>query len=282
MIARAARSARRSLRARRVELVLTDCDGVLTDGTVYCSARRRGAAALLPPGRDGLRAAAGGRPGTRPSSPGSARPSSPGAPSKLGVPLHAGVNDKVALVAQLLEERRPDHRRGGLHRRRRERPVESCSECGRTGLTGAPADAEPPVRAVAHFVSARPGGQRRLPRIRRGHPGAPRAAGSSPSGRRGGRHEVERQQQSDPHRQPLGGGEPPGIRHRRDRHQPQRLARAGQAHDRRGGAGRRRRGQVPEAHPRALRTPRSVERRARHAVGPHDATSTTATRSSSA
>ena len=56
----------------------------------------------------------------------------------------------------------------------------------------------------------------------------------------------------------------------RDRHQPQRLARHRQAADRRRGAGRRRRGEVPEAHAGDVRAPRPVEHRARHALGPHD------------
>ena len=78
------------------------------------------------------------------------------------------------------------------------------------------------------------------------------------------------------------GSWPSGLRHRRDRHQPQRRPGQCAGPDRPGRGRRLRRRQVPEAHARDLHPARPVGHRAGHPVGPDDATSTTGTGSSSA
>ena len=80
----------------------------------------------------------------------------------------------------------------------------------------------------------------------------------------------------------VGGRRTARLRDRRDRHQPQRLRRDRQAAHRRRRAGRLRRGQVPEAHARAVRAARPVGHRARHALGAHDLHRLPPARSSSA
>lgn len=145
------------LRARRIALLLTDCDGVLTDGTIYCSSD--GEELLRFSRRDGmgfelLRAA--GIPAaivTRERSAIVARRA-----YKLGVPVHSGVQDKAALFARLLEQQRLTAAEVAyIGDDVNDLPV--LRAVAGSGLTGAPGDAEPVVREVAHFVSTRPGGQ---------------------------------------------------------------------------------------------------------------------------
>jgi 3-deoxy-D-manno-octulosonate 8-phosphate phosphatase (KDO 8-P phosphatase) len=144
-------------RAGRVGLVLTDCDGVLTDGTVYCSAI--GEELLRFSRRDGmgvelLRAAhIETAIVTRERSPIVERRA-----EKLAVRLYAGVRDKRELLAQILAE----HGRGADQVAYIGDDLNDYAvlrEVGVLGLTGAPSDAEPVIREAVHFVSARAGGQ---------------------------------------------------------------------------------------------------------------------------
>jgi 3-deoxy-D-manno-octulosonate 8-phosphate phosphatase (KDO 8-P phosphatase) len=144
-------------RARRVRLVLTDCDGVLTDGTVYVS--ELGEALKRFSLRDGMGVerlrAAGIETAivTRERSPIVARRA-----EKLRLRLHfEGVLDKAAELPRILAAAGcgkdevayigDDVNDLGILR-----------EVGRQGLTGSPFDAlEPVPRAVHHVCRARGG-----------------------------------------------------------------------------------------------------------------------------
>jgi 3-deoxy-D-manno-octulosonate 8-phosphate phosphatase (KDO 8-P phosphatase) len=150
-------TAEAAARARRLRLVLTDCDGVLTDGTVYYSAD--GEALKRFSLRDGM-----GVERLREADIETAivtRERSPIVASrarKLGIPVFEGVRDKRTLVALLQQEQGiaadqlgfigDDVNDLGL-----------LQELAGQGLTAAPADAEPPVAAVVHLRCQRPGGQ---------------------------------------------------------------------------------------------------------------------------
>ena len=143
-------------RARRITHVLTDCDGVLTDGTVYCSAA--GEELLRFSRRDGMGVQRLREAGitcaivTRERSPIVAARA-----EKLGLVVHAGIDDKRTwLVAWLVEQ--------GLHAAQVAyigddvNDLEITAAIAPHGLTGAPGDAEPEVTRVVHFVSGRCGG----------------------------------------------------------------------------------------------------------------------------
>lgn len=143
-------------RARRLKLVLTDCDGVLTDAGVYYSAE--GEALKRFSVRDGM---------------GVARLSERGIATaivtqetsaivraradKLGIVAHLGVADKAAALDAIVERAGlaiddvayigDDVNDLGVVRRVAER-----------GLTAAPADAVPEILAVAHFRAPSAGG----------------------------------------------------------------------------------------------------------------------------
>jgi 3-deoxy-D-manno-octulosonate 8-phosphate phosphatase (KDO 8-P phosphatase) len=144
-------------RARRVRLLATDCDGVLTDGAVYCSAG--GEELLRFSRRDGMafellrEAGVDAAIITRERSPIVERRA-----QKLGVPVYAGVRDKRAVLAQLLMERRLDtsevaYMGDDIN------DLAVLREVAAAGLAGAPRDAEPAISELVHFVSARVGGQ---------------------------------------------------------------------------------------------------------------------------
>jgi 3-deoxy-D-manno-octulosonate 8-phosphate phosphatase (KDO 8-P phosphatase) len=146
-----------SERARRIQLVLTDCDGVLTDGGVYYGSQ--GEAWRRFNVRDGMgveRLRNGGIATaicTRETSASIALRS-----EKLRLPwLFLGVQDKGAHLAAIL-------RTTGL-------PLEALAYIGDDvndlglleaigghGLTGCPADAMPEVVAVCHYVCSARGG----------------------------------------------------------------------------------------------------------------------------
>jgi len=144
-------------RARQITLLLSDCDGVLTDGSVWCSAD--GEELVRFSRRDGLGfelvRAAGIETAivTREPSAITLRRA-----DKLRVPLHAAVRDKRDFLVRLLREQR-------------RRPAEvayigddvndlpALMEVAPHGLTAAPLDAEPSVAEAVHFLSGRPGGQ---------------------------------------------------------------------------------------------------------------------------
>lgn len=143
-------------RARQLRFLLTDCDGVLTDGTVYYSSA--GEDLLRFSRRDGMGVERLKNAGvevaivTRERSPIVARRA-----EKLGIQVFSGIRDKAAWVNTFLIEagRRTDELAYigddvndlGL--------IEAIAP---EGLTGAPADAEASVLAAVHFVSTRPGG----------------------------------------------------------------------------------------------------------------------------
>jgi 3-deoxy-D-manno-octulosonate 8-phosphate phosphatase (KDO 8-P phosphatase) len=143
-------------RAARTRLVLTDCDGVLTDGGVYVS--ERGEELKRFSLRDGMgveRLRAAGVATvivSRERSPIVARRA-----EKLGVRVFEGVLDKVAALPGILAECRATadvaaYIGDDLN------DLAVMVAVAATGLTAAPADAEPQVLAVAHLTCARAGG----------------------------------------------------------------------------------------------------------------------------
>jgi 3-deoxy-D-manno-octulosonate 8-phosphate phosphatase (KDO 8-P phosphatase) len=144
-----------ALRARRLKLVLTDCDGVLTDGGVYYSAS--GEELKRFDIRDGmgvgrLRNLAGIETGivTGENSPSVAQRA-----SKLGITeYHPGSKDKASTLLAILERRRLR--------------VEEVAYLGDdvndlpafaiAGLTACPCDALGEVKAAADLVLENPGG----------------------------------------------------------------------------------------------------------------------------
>jgi 3-deoxy-D-manno-octulosonate 8-phosphate phosphatase (KDO 8-P phosphatase) len=149
---------RLALRARLVRLVLTDCDGVLTDGSVYYSAE--GEALKRFSVRDGMGVERLREAGiavailTREDSPSVARRS-----EKLRLPyLFAGVPDKAARLSGILAETglaRPELAYIGDD----VNDLGILAEVGREGITAAPADAMPEVREAVHYQCAARGGQ---------------------------------------------------------------------------------------------------------------------------
>jgi 3-deoxy-D-manno-octulosonate 8-phosphate phosphatase (KDO 8-P phosphatase) len=144
-------------RAQRVRLCATDCDGVLTDGTVYYGPE--GEALLRFSRRDGMgveRLAAAGVTTvivTREKSLIVRRRA-----EKLGIRLFEGIADKAAFADTLALETGvtlaemayigDDVNDLGL-----------LARVGHDGLTGAPADAEPEVLHTVLFPCSRPGGR---------------------------------------------------------------------------------------------------------------------------
>lgn len=144
------------LRARRLTLLLTDCDGVLTDAGVYVSARGEELKRFSL--RDGMgveRLRAAGiecAVVTRERSPIVER-----RVEKLGIRLFQGVRDKRAALAQILDET-------GSSLDAVAYIGDDVNDLGiieaihASGLTGAPVDAEPEVFGTVHLQGTRPGG----------------------------------------------------------------------------------------------------------------------------
>jgi len=145
-------------RALRVRLVLTDCDGVLTDGTVYVS--EHGEAMLRFSRRDGLGVGRLREAGietaivTRERSPIVARRA-----EKLGLKLHfEGVVDKAADLPRILGA-------AGCGADEVAFIGDDLIDLGllkavaREGLTAAPFDAVEPVAAAVHHVCRARGGE---------------------------------------------------------------------------------------------------------------------------
>jgi 3-deoxy-D-manno-octulosonate 8-phosphate phosphatase (KDO 8-P phosphatase) len=144
-------------RAGRVRVVLTDCDGVLTDGTVYVS--EQGEAMLRFSRRDGLGVERLREAGietavvTRERSPIVRRRA-----EKLGVGVFEGVRDKAAELPRIL---------AAVGRGAREaayigddvNDLGILEAIGREGLTAAPFDAVEPVAAAVHHVCRARGGE---------------------------------------------------------------------------------------------------------------------------
>jgi 3-deoxy-D-manno-octulosonate 8-phosphate phosphatase (KDO 8-P phosphatase) len=144
-------------RARRLRLLVSDVDGVLTDGGVYYSAR--GEELLRFSRRDGMGIELLRRAGidtallTRESSPIVLARA-----EKLEIrQLHAGVRDKRAYFGTLVSDAgvRPDEVGFIGDDVNDLELIELVSE---TGLCGAPADAHPALRRRVHFISEAVGG----------------------------------------------------------------------------------------------------------------------------
>jgi 3-deoxy-D-manno-octulosonate 8-phosphate phosphatase (KDO 8-P phosphatase) len=143
-------------RAAGIRFLFTDCDGVLTDGTVYCS--ESGEEMLRFSRRDGMgieRLAAAGITTaivTRERSPIVARRA-----DKLGVQLFSGVRDKGDWLTRWQAE--SGRTLAGLAYMGDDvNDLPPMAAIAPHGLVAAPADAEPVVAAAVQFLSARPGG----------------------------------------------------------------------------------------------------------------------------
>ena len=143
-------------RAAAVMLVLSDCDGVLTDGGVYYS--DGGEAMKRFSIRDGM-----GVERLRNAGIGTAIVTGERSPSvqhradKLGIRAHLGVKDKAAELDRILSEHGFDTGRVAYIGD----DVNDLSAMERIrefGLTGAPGDAVPEIRNRAHYVTRALGG----------------------------------------------------------------------------------------------------------------------------
>ncbi len=142
-------------RASRVRLVLTDCDGVLTDGGVFYSAY--GEEMVRFDRRDGmgverLRELAGIETGivTRERSEIAARRA-----GKLGIhELHLGAFDKAGVLEDVARKRDLTPSQVAFIGD----DVNDLPALARAGLAGCPADAFEAVREACHYVTHAPGG----------------------------------------------------------------------------------------------------------------------------
>jgi 3-deoxy-D-manno-octulosonate 8-phosphate phosphatase (KDO 8-P phosphatase) len=142
-------------RASRVRLVLTDCDGVLTDGGIFYSAY--GEEMVRFDRRDGmgverLRELAGIETGivTRERSEITARRA-----GKLGIHLlHLGAVDKAGVLEDVARKRDLTPSQVAFIGD----DVNDLPALARAGLAGCPADAFETVREACHYVTRAPGG----------------------------------------------------------------------------------------------------------------------------
>ena len=146
-----------ALRAKRLRLVLTDCDGVLTDTGVYYSARGEEMKRFSI--RDGMGC-------ERLQSEGIAVAIITGELSesvtrraeKLRIEAHLGVKDKVQAVTRLAEERGITLAEMGYIGDDVNDLAAMRLIAAAGGLLGSPADAMPTVAEVVHHVALAPGG----------------------------------------------------------------------------------------------------------------------------
>lgn len=144
-----------ALRARRIKLILTDCDGVLTDGGVYYSARGEELKRFNL--RDGMGVErlwklAGIETGiiTGENSPSVAKRA-----KKLGInECHLGCKDKADTVGSILHTRKLSREEVAYVGD----DVNDLPAFASVGLTACPSDAYAEVKAVADVVLACPGG----------------------------------------------------------------------------------------------------------------------------
>lgn len=144
-------------RAMRVKLVLTDCDGVLTDGGVYYSASGEELKCFSM--RDGKGVERARNAGIDTVIVTGERSSSVRARGeKLGIEVHLGIEPKAPFVLELLAKR-------GLTRAEVAFIGDDVNDLGalalvrEAGLAGAPADAQSAVRAAVHRVTEAQGGK---------------------------------------------------------------------------------------------------------------------------
>ncbi|MDW8319077.1 MAG: HAD hydrolase family protein [Anaerolineae bacterium] len=142
-------------RAQRIRLLLTDCDGVLTDGTVYYSARGEELKRFHM--RDGmgverLRTVAGVDVGII---SGENSPSLQRRAAKLHITeLHLGIRDKLAVLEEIVERRRLSYAEVAYIGD----DVNDVAVMERVGLAACPADATPFAKAASHLVCRTAGG----------------------------------------------------------------------------------------------------------------------------
>jgi len=144
-------------RAMRISLVLTDNDGVLTDGTIYVAATGEHMKAYSV--RDGMGVE---RLRERGIATGVVTRELPeliaARAGKLGLRLWAGVRDKHAHLGRILDE-------AGVGLDQVAYIGDDVNDLGvieavrDVGLTAAPADAMPAVRDAVHYISDAPGGR---------------------------------------------------------------------------------------------------------------------------
>lgn len=143
-------------RAARIRLVLTDCDGVLTDAGVYVS--ERGEEMKRFSLRDGMGVERLRDAGiataivTRERSAIVARRA-----EKLGIRLYQGIRDKLAALPEILHDAAVALE-SVAYIGDDVNDLAILNAVGEVGLTGAPADAEPEVAQVAHLHGGRCGG----------------------------------------------------------------------------------------------------------------------------
>lgn len=142
-------------RMRRIKLVLTDCDGVLTDGGVYYSdigERLKRFNIRDGMGVERLRKLAGIETGIV---SGELSPAVLKRAEKLGITeCHLGAKDKAATV-RLIQSRRGFERDQIAYIGD---DVNDLPAFGVVGLTGCPGDADDEVKGAADVVLVRPGG----------------------------------------------------------------------------------------------------------------------------
>lgn len=144
-------------RAARITVVLTDCDGVLTDGGVYYGPG--GEALLRFNRRDGL-----GVERLRQAGLASAIVTREASPlvelraAKLEVRLFSGVKDKLHLLPVILDELEATAE-GVAYIGDDLNDLPLLQEVAKHGLTAAPADAAAPLKPAVHLVTQALGGQ---------------------------------------------------------------------------------------------------------------------------
>jgi 3-deoxy-D-manno-octulosonate 8-phosphate phosphatase (KDO 8-P phosphatase) len=145
-------------RARRIALVITDNDGVLTDGTVYVSAHGEHMKAYSV--RDGMGVERLRRAGIDTAILTREMPTLISARAvKLEIGhLWTGVRDKYAHLDRILRDTQL-----GLDQLAYigddVNDLELIQAIGACGVTGAPADAMPEIKAAVHYVCTAPGGR---------------------------------------------------------------------------------------------------------------------------
>lgn len=137
-----------------IRLVLTDCDGVLTDGGVYYG--EGGEVLKRFSIRDGMGVERLRRAGIDVGIvSGERSPSISARAAKLGISeVHLGVRDKRSALLDICRSRAIDP----AHVAYIGDDVNDVEVMGMVGLAGAPADALPQARAAAHVVVDLPGG----------------------------------------------------------------------------------------------------------------------------
>jgi 3-deoxy-D-manno-octulosonate 8-phosphate phosphatase (KDO 8-P phosphatase) len=144
------------VRASRIRLVVTDCDGVLTDAGVYYSARGEELKRFSI--RDGMGVARLAEVGiTTAIVTGERSGAVERRAEKLGIRAYLGVSDKRATLPSVLA----DHAAsldGAAYIGDDVNDLAAIEAVAERGIVGAPGDAFPSVLRVVHHVTAAPGG----------------------------------------------------------------------------------------------------------------------------